>query len=96
MTATTALAIRPPVYLRDGRPVSSLADAESIVRRHAVSHCSLTAAALLRQIESVRSAEEVQAISLEFRAWAAHEGLLLKRPRGKRLPQSVSSRPAPA
>lgn len=94
MTASVILAtfaIRPPVYLRDGRPISRLSDAETIVRHHALSHCSLRAAALLRQIESTHSAEEAQAIGLEFRAWAAHEGLLLKRPCGTRSPPAATS-----
>lgn len=76
----SAFAIRPPVQLRDGHAVGSSSEAAEIVRRHAVDHCSLAASILLRSLEDVASSEEAQRLALEFRAWAAREGLLLTRP----------------
>ncbi len=75
-----AFAFRPPVHLRDGHAIGSLSEAARVVRAHAMSHCSLTAAALLRRMESSRSEDEAQTLALEFRSWAAREGLLLTRP----------------
>ncbi|MGD9923771.1 MAG: hypothetical protein AB7V13_20365 [Pseudorhodoplanes sp.] len=76
-----ASAIRPPVHLRDGHAVESLADAATVVRRHATAHCSLAAAALFRRLERMETADEAQFLALEFRAWAAREGLLLTHPK---------------
>jgi hypothetical protein len=76
----TAFAIRPAVLLRDGYSVTSSSEAADIVRQHATAHCSLIAAALLRRLERLDSSEDAQGRALEFRAWAAREGLLLQRP----------------
>lgn len=75
-----AFAIRPAVPLHDGHSISSLAEAAQIVRQHATAHCSLVSSALLRRIEQVDSSEDAQRAALEFRAWAAREGLLLTCP----------------
>ena len=74
-------AIRPPVHLRNGQQIGSTSDAASIVKRHAMSHCSLVAATLLHRIEGIETGDEAASISLEFRSWAAREGLLLTKPR---------------
>jgi hypothetical protein len=76
----SAFAISPAVQLRDGHAVASSSEAADIVRRHAMDHCSLAASILLRRLEDVDSSEEAQRLALEFRAWAAREGLLLTRP----------------
>lgn len=77
----SAFAIRPPVYMRDGHPIGSSLEAAAVVRDHAVTHCSLSASDLYRRLEAIESAEEAQRLALEFRAWAAREGLLLDRPK---------------
>ena len=77
----SAFAIRPPVYLRDGDPVASSVDAAALVRRHATASCNLTASVLCRRLEDIKTEEEAEQLALEFRAWAAREGLLLTRPR---------------
>jgi hypothetical protein len=74
------LAIRPPVRLRDGHSVASLPEAAALVRRHAMAHCSLTAAALCRRLEQIENSDDAQSLALEFRAWAGREGLLLTHP----------------
>jgi hypothetical protein len=79
-----AFAIRPPVQLRDGYAVTSVPEAAAIVRQHAVEHCSLTASALFRRIELIETSDEARSLALEFRAWAAREGLLLTHPRRAR------------
>ncbi len=76
----SAFAIRPAVPLRDGHSVTSSSEAAAVVRRHAMHHCSLAASILLRSLEDVDSSEQAQRLALEFRAWAAREGLLLTRP----------------
>jgi hypothetical protein len=76
----SAFAIRPAVQLRDGHSVASSAEAVAVVRGYALAHCSLTASVLLRRLEAIESADEAQRLALEFRAWAAREGLLLNRP----------------
>lgn len=76
----SAFAIRPAVRLRDGHAVESSLEAAEIVRRHAMNHCSLAASVLVRRLEEARSPDEAQQLALEFRAWAAREGLLLTRP----------------
>lgn len=76
----SAFAISPAVQLRDGHSVTSSSEAAAIVRRHATAHCSLIASALFRRLEQVESSEEAHRLALEFRAWAAREGLLLTRP----------------
>lgn len=76
----SAFAIRPAVQLRDGHLVTSSSEAADIVRRHATDHCSLAASILFRRLEEVESSDEAQRLGLDFRAWAAREGLLLTRP----------------
>jgi hypothetical protein len=76
----SAFAIRPPVQLNDGYAVESSSDAAAVVRGYASTHCSLAASVLLRRLEAIESADEAQRLALEFRAWAAREGLLLSRP----------------
>lgn len=73
-------AIRPPVQLRDGHSVASLPEAAALVRKHAMAHCSLSAATLCRRLEQIENSDDPQALGLEFRAWAAREGLLLTHP----------------
>jgi hypothetical protein len=85
----SAFAIRPAVQLSDGHSVASSSEAAAIVRRHATDHCSLAASILLRVLEQVDSSEEAQRLALEFRAWAAREGLLLTRP----IKMSTGARP---
>lgn len=85
-----AFAICPAVPLRDGHSVSSLPEAAHIVRQHATAHCSLVSSALLRRLEQVDSSEDAQRAALEFRAWAAREGLLLTRPPRK----PIAARPS--
>jgi hypothetical protein len=76
----SAFAIRPTVHLSDGHSVASSSEAAAVVRGYALTHCSLTASVLLRRLEAIESAAEAQKLALEFRAWAAREGLLLSRP----------------
>lgn len=73
-------AIRPAVQLRDGHSVTSSSEAADVVRRHAMDHCSLAASILVRRLEEVGSPDDAQRLALDFRAWAAREGLLLTRP----------------
>jgi hypothetical protein len=75
-----AFAICPPVHLRDGHAITSSSEAADLVRQHAMAHCSLNASVLVRRLEGIESPDEAQALALEFRAWAAREGLLLMRP----------------
>ncbi len=82
-------AISPPVHLNDGHAIATSSEAAAIVRRHAMAHCSLSAATLLRRLEHIEhqqpeDAAEAQRLALEFRAWAAREGLLLKSPQRHR------------
>jgi hypothetical protein len=79
-----AFAIRPPVHLRDGHSIMSLPEAAAIVRQHAVAHGSLVASALFRRLERIETSDEARSLALEFRAWAAREGLLLTHPRTAR------------
>ena len=84
-----AFAIRPAVHLRDGHAIASLPEAAAILRQFAVAHCSLAASMLFRRIERIESSDEARTLALEFRAWAAREGLLLTRPRAHRRSPSV-------
>jgi hypothetical protein len=77
----SAFAIRPPVQLRDGHSIASSSEAAAVVRGYAMLHCSLIASDLCRRLEAIESSDEAQRLALEFRAWAAREGLLLSRPR---------------
>jgi hypothetical protein len=79
--AMSSFAIRPPVHLRDGHAIDSLTEAAALVRDHATAHCSLVASDLCRRLETIETLDEAQRLALEFRAWAAREGLLLSRPR---------------
>lgn len=79
----SAFAILPPVHLRDGYSVASSSEAAAIVRGYATSHCSLAASVLLRRLEAIETSDEAQRLGLEFRAWAAREGLLLSRPQSR-------------
>lgn len=83
-----AFAIRPPVQLRDGHSIASSSEAAALVRGHAIAHCSLAASVLLRRLEAIETSAEAQSLALEFRAWAAREGLLLK------LPRTIAARPS--
>jgi hypothetical protein len=76
----SAFAIRPPVQMRDGHWIGSSSEAATVVRSHAMAHCSLVASDLCRRLEAIDTTEEAQRLALEFRAWAAREGLLLSRP----------------
>jgi len=76
----SAFAIRPPVQLQDGHSIVSSSEAAALVRNHAMAHCSLSASVLLRRLEAIETADEAQRLALDFRAWAAREGLLLNRP----------------
>jgi hypothetical protein len=76
----SAFAICPAVRLSDGHSITSSAEAADIVRRHATDHCSLIASILCRRLEQVESSDEAQCLALDFRAWAAREGLLLSPP----------------
>jgi hypothetical protein len=69
------------VHLRDGHAVGSSSEAAAIVRKHAIAHCSLAASVLVRRLERIETPDEAQGLALEFRAWAAREGLLLTHPR---------------
>jgi hypothetical protein len=69
------------VQLSDGHSIASSSEAAEVVRGHAMAHCSLIASDLCRRLEAIESLEEAQRLALEFRAWAAREGLLLSRPR---------------
>lgn len=86
----SAFALRPPVHLRDGHAVASSSDAADILRGYATSHCSLTASVLLRRLEAIETSDEAQRLGLEFRAWAAREGLLLTQPPSR----SIAAAPA--
>jgi hypothetical protein len=74
----SVFAIRPPVHLRDGHAVGSSSEAAAVVREHAMAHCSLAASVLVRRLERIETPDEAQGLALEFRAWAAREGLLLR------------------
>lgn len=76
-----AFAIHPPVQLRDGQAISSVPEAAAVVRQHAMKHCSLAASALFRRLELIETSDEARSLALEFRAWAAREGILLTHPR---------------
>lgn len=76
----SAFAIRPPVHMRDGHSIASSSEAAAIVRNHAMTHCSLVASDLYRRLDAIENVGEAQRLALEFRAWAAREGLLLGRP----------------
>jgi hypothetical protein len=75
-----AFAISPAVTMCDGHSVASSSEAADIVRQHAIAHCSLIASMLFRRLEQVESSDDAERLALEFRAWAAREGLLLTRP----------------
>lgn len=77
----SAFSIHPPVHLTEGRPVASSSEAAAVVRRHAIAHCSLAASVLFRRLERIDSPDEAQRVALDFRAWAAREGLLLTHPK---------------
>jgi hypothetical protein len=49
-----------------------------------MNHCSLAASVLVRRLEDAQSPDEAQQLALEFRAWAAREGLLLTPPAYRR------------
>lgn len=76
----SAFTIRPAVHMQNGHPVTSSSEAADIVRQHATAHCSLIASMLFRRLEQVELSDEAQRLALEFRAWAAREGLLLTHP----------------
>ena len=76
-----AFVIRPPVHMRDGHSIKSSLEAAALVREHAMVHCSLVASDLYRRLEAIDSEDEAECLALEFRAWAAREGLLLNRPK---------------
>ncbi len=76
----SAFVIRPPVHLHDGRAIDTSSDAAAIVRQHAMTHCSLATSVLAWQMETIETADEAQALALQFRAWASREGLLMTRP----------------
>jgi 23S rRNA U2552 (ribose-2'-O)-methylase RlmE/FtsJ len=75
--------------MRDGHSIGSSLEAAAVVRSHAMAHCSLVASDLYRRLETIESADEAQRLALEFRAWAAREGLLLDRPK------AIAVRPLP-
>jgi hypothetical protein len=74
-------AFHPPIHLqRDpDRAISSLDEAEEIVR----SHPGEGAARVLSQIEKANSPEAAEAAGRAFRAWTEQEGLLLVPPEDK-------------
>lgn len=76
-----AFAIRPAVHMRDGHSIESSLEAAALVRHHAIAHCSLVASDLYRRLEAIDSEDDAERLALEFRAWAAREGLLLNRPK---------------
>jgi hypothetical protein len=67
--------------MRDGHSIGSSMEAAAVVRNHAMAHCSLVASDLCRRLEAIETSDEAQRLALEFRAWAAREGLLLSRPK---------------
>jgi hypothetical protein len=75
-----AFSIRPSVQMKNGRAVVSSSEAAALVRDHAMAHCSLSASDLYRRLEAIETADDAQRLALEFRAWAAREGLLLDIP----------------
>jgi hypothetical protein len=75
-----AFSIRPAVHMKHGHAIASSSEAAAVVRDHATAHCSLAASDLCRRLEALESADEAQRLALEFRAWAAREGLLLDLP----------------
>lgn len=84
-----AFVIRPPVHMRDGHSITSSLEAAALVRNHAMVHCSLVASDLYRRLEAIDSEDEAKRLALEFRAWAAREGLLLNRAK------AIAVRPSP-